>query len=38
VVFHPLLTASENIAAPKNDSSPDGLGSLPPEHPPRTLV
>ena len=37
-VFHPLLTASDDIALLKNDSGPDGLGYPPPEHPPRTLV
>jgi hypothetical protein len=37
-VFHPLLTASDDIASPKNDSGPDGLGDPPPEHPPRTQV
>jgi hypothetical protein len=37
-VFHPLLTASDDIAPLKNDSGPDGLGYPPPEHPPRTQV
>jgi hypothetical protein len=37
-VFHPLLTASDDIAALRNDSRPDGLGHPPSEHPPRILV
>ncbi len=37
-IFHPLLTASDDIAALRNDSWPDGLGHPPPEHPPRILV
>jgi hypothetical protein len=37
-VFHPLITASDDIAFPKNDSGPDCLGYPPPEHPPRTQV
>jgi hypothetical protein len=37
-VFHPLPTASGDIAPLRNDSWPDGLGHPPPEHPPRTLV
>jgi hypothetical protein len=37
-VFHPWLTASQDVAALRNDSWPDGLGHPPPEHPPRTLV
>jgi hypothetical protein len=37
-VFHPFFIASGSIAIQRNDSSPDGLGHPPPEHPPRTLV
>ena len=37
-VFRPLITASDDIALPKNDSGPDRLGYPPPEHPPRTQV
>src|SRR5260370_24966149 len=37
-IFHPLLTASDDIAALPNDSWPDRLGHPPPEHPPRILV
>jgi hypothetical protein len=37
-VFHPLITASDDMALPKNDSGPDRLGYPPPEHPPRTQV
>jgi hypothetical protein len=37
-VFHPLITASDDIALPKNDPGPDRLGYPPPEHPPRTQV
>jgi hypothetical protein len=37
-VFHPFLTASDDIAIRQNDSRPDGLGHPPPEHPPRILV
>ena len=35
---HPFLSASVGIALRRNDSTPDGLGHSPPEHPPRTLV
>jgi hypothetical protein len=38
VVFHPWLMVSEDVAALRNDSWPDGLGHPPPEYPPRTLV
>jgi hypothetical protein len=37
-VFHPFLTASDDIAPGQNDARPDGLGHPPPEHPPRILV
>jgi hypothetical protein len=37
-VVHPLLTATGRIASLRNDAWPDGLGHLPPEHPPRILV
>jgi hypothetical protein len=37
-VFYPWLTASEDVAALRNDSWPDGLGHPPPEHPPRSSV
>ena len=37
-VFHPFLIASDRIVIQRNDSTPDGLGHPPPEHPPRTLV
>jgi hypothetical protein len=37
-VFQPLITASDDIALPKNDSGPGRLGYPPPEHPPRTQV
>jgi len=36
-VFHPLLRASNDMLPLSNDSSPDGLGYPPPDHPPRTL-
>ena len=38
IVFHPWLTTSKDVVAPRNDSWPDGQGHPPPEHPPRTLV
>lgn len=37
-VFHPLLQASIDVVSLSNDSRPEGLGSAPPDHPPRTLV
>jgi hypothetical protein len=37
-VFHPFFAASGRIAPLQNDSWPDDLGHLPPEHPPRALV
>jgi hypothetical protein len=37
-VVHPFLFASGSVAPRRDDSSPDGFGHPPPEHPPRTLV
>ena len=34
-IFHPLLAVSTRIAPLWNDSWPDSLGHLPPDHPPR---
>jgi hypothetical protein len=37
-VYHPFLSVSDAVANLQNESSPDGLGHPPPEHPPRILV
>jgi hypothetical protein len=37
-VVHPFRVASDRVAVLRNDARLDGLGHLPPEHPPRTLV
>jgi hypothetical protein len=37
-VVHPFLFVSGSVALRRNDSTPDGFGRPPPEHPPRTLV
>lgn len=37
-IFHPLLAVSARIASLRNDSWPDSLGHLPPDHPPRILT
>jgi len=34
-IFRPLLAVSTRIALLRNDSWPDSLGHLPPDHPPR---
>jgi hypothetical protein len=37
-VFHPFLSASDDVSNLQNESWPEGLGHPPPEHPPRILV
>jgi hypothetical protein len=37
-VFHPFLSASDDVSSLQNESWPEGLGHPPPEHPPRILV
>jgi hypothetical protein len=37
-VFHPWLTASDDVAALRNEAWPHSLSHAPPQHPPRTLV
>jgi hypothetical protein len=37
-VFHPFPPASDSVVSLQNESSPDGLGHPPPEHPPRILT
>jgi len=37
-IFHPVLASSARIASLRNDSWPDSLDHLPPDHPPRTSI
>ena len=37
-IFHPLFAVSNHVLPLSNDSSPDGTGHPPPDHPPRILV